>query len=157
MFEGLSALQISIRFLARVVMGTAVNIATAFLISRVEVRTLGVVSALITMVAPTLIWLQLRLAKTTGSGLLFTVSNLVISDAFPAEIQSLAGGVFNEVSQFGNSVGLAVTASIAASVTEHSGLEEHRAALMEGYRASFWTIFAATAIVVVISVGKKED
>ncbi|OAT01072.1 uncharacterized protein BDCG_16889 [Blastomyces dermatitidis ER-3] len=106
------------------------------------------------------------LLSPVNPDVLFTVSNLVILDTFPAEIQSLAGGVFNEVSQFGNSVGLAVTASIAASVTEHSGLEEHRAALMEGYRASFWTIFAATAIVVVISffglkkggtVGKKED
>ncbi|KLJ09898.1 hypothetical protein EMPG_14694 [Blastomyces silverae] len=176
--EGLSALQSSIRFLSHVVMGAAVNIATAFLISRVKVRTLAVVSALITMVAPILMatvevgenyWLRpfwALLLSPVNPDVLFTVSNLVISDAFPAEIQSLAGGVFNEVSQFGNSVGLAVTASIAASVTEHSGLKEHRAALMEGYRASFWTIFAATAIVVVISffglkkggtVGKKDD
>ncbi|PGH04944.1 hypothetical protein GX51_03243 [Blastomyces parvus] len=176
--EGLSALQSSIRFLAHVVMGAAVNIATAFLISRVKVHTLAVVSAVITMIAPILMatvevgenyWLRpfwALLLSPVNPDVLFTVSNLVISDAFPAEIQSLAGGVFNEVSQFGNSVGLAVTASIAASVTEHSGLREHRAALMEGYRASFWTIFAATAIVVVISffglkkggtVGKKDD
>ena len=39
---------------------------------------------------------------------LFTISNLVISDAFPADLQSLAGGVFSEIGQFGNSVGLAV-------------------------------------------------
>ncbi|OJD27574.1 hypothetical protein ACJ73_01032 [Blastomyces percursus] len=137
--EGLSAPQSSIRFLASVVMGAVVNLATAFLISRVKVRTLGVVSALIAMIA------QIPMATVevgrnywlrpfSTIALLFTVSNLVISDAFPADIQSLAGGVFNEVSQFGNSVGLAVTASIAASVTEHSGLTEHRAALMEGYR-----------------------
>lgn len=94
------------------------------------------------------------------------MSNLVISDAFPADIQSLAGGVFNVVAQFGNSVGLAVTAAIAASVTEHSGIQEHRAALMEGYRAAFWTIFASTSLVVVIAffglkkggtVGKKDE
>ncbi|OJD19332.1 hypothetical protein AJ78_00691 [Emergomyces pasteurianus Ep9510] len=207
--EGLSALQSSIRFLAHVVMGAAANIATAFLISRVKVRTLAVVSAVVTMVAPLLMatvevgenyWFRpfwaLLLSPVNPDGnkfsntviflfrfetealiqsllfsrrklsVLFTVSNLVISDAFPADIQSLAGGVFNEVSQFGNSVGLAVTASIAASVTEHSVIREHRSALMEGYRASFWTIFAATAIVVVISffglkkggtVGKKDD
>ncbi|KKZ59037.1 hypothetical protein EMCG_00905 [[Emmonsia] crescens] len=176
--EGLSALQSSIRFLAHVVMGAAVNIATAFLISRVKMRTLAVVSALVTMVAPILMatvdigenyWLRpfwALLLSPVNPDVLFTVSNLVISDAFPADIQSLAGGVFNEVSQFGNSVGLAVTASIAASVTEHSGIRDHRVALMEGYRAAFWTIFAATAIVVVISffglkkggtVGKKDD
>ena len=49
-------------------------------------------------------------------------------------MQSLAGGVFSEVSQFGNSVGLAVTAAIAASVTEHSGAQDHKDALMEGFR-----------------------
>lgn len=97
---------------------------------------------------------------------LFTVSNIVISDAFPPETQSLAGGVFNEVSQFGNSVGLAVTAAIAASVSEHSSKEDQARVLMEGFRAAFWTIFAGTVTVVVICfvglrrsgmVGKKDE
>lgn len=97
---------------------------------------------------------------------LFTVSNLVISDAFPPEMQSLAGGVFSEVAQFGNSVGLAVTAAIAASVSEHSPTRDATAALMEGYRAAFWTIFAGTVAVLATSfvglrkggyVGKKND
>ncbi|KAL8942676.1 MAG: hypothetical protein Q9216_001530 [Gyalolechia sp. 2 TL-2023] len=96
---------------------------------------------------------------------LFTVSNLIISNAFPGEEQSLAGGVFNQVSQIGNSVGLAFTAAIAASITEHdhsTGVD----ALLKGYRAVFWTIFASMAIVVVVAfyglkkgglVGSKED
>ena len=97
--------------------------------------------------------------------MLFTVSNLVISDAFPADVQSIAGGVFNEVSQFGNSVGLAITAAIAASVTEHSGIDDHKLALMQGYRAAFWTVFACTVLVVLIcgvglrkggTIGKKD-
>ena len=96
--------------------------------------------------------------------MLFTVSNLVISDAYPADVQSLAGGVVNVVAQFGNSVGLAVTAAIAASTTKHSK-SEPTDALLQGYRAAFWTIFAATAIVVVLPflglrkaglVGKKD-
>ena len=98
--------------------------------------------------------------------MLFIVANLVISDAYPADVQSLAGGVLNEVGQFGNSVGLAVTAAIAASVTEHSNRTDSKDALMQGYRASFWAIFAATAAVVGITfvglrkgglVGKKEE
>lgn len=81
-------------------------------------------------------------------------------------MQSLAGGVFNEVAQFGNSVGLAVTAAIAASVTEQSDLQSHQEALMKGYRAAYWTIFAGTGSVLVISyfgfkkggtVGNKGD
>lgn len=188
-------------------MGTLVNIATAYLISRVRVQTLAVVSALITMIAPVLMatikvdedyWFApfwaLFLSPMNPDGLfvlilrvisqryaffrgatqvdlniavLFTVSNLVISDAFPSDIQSLAGGVFNEVAQFGNSVGLAVTAAIAASITEHAvDVQDHREALMQGYRAAFWTIFASAAVVVVVvsfglrkggTVGKKDD
>ena len=96
---------------------------------------------------------------------LFTVSNIIISNAYPGEEQSLAGGVFNQVSQIGNSVGLAVTAAIAASVTEHSAATGADA-LLQGYRAVFWTIFAAMAVVVVVAffglkkgglVGSKEE
>ena len=98
--------------------------------------------------------------------MLFSISNLLISDAFPAEDQSLAGGVFNEVAQFGNSVGLAVTAAIAASVTEHSSSTSTTDALMDGFRAGFWTIFASTAAVLIVSslgfwgagtIGQKDE
>lgn len=214
--EGLSALQSSLRFIPHAVSGALVNIATAYLISRVKVRTLAVVSALITMVAAPLMatvdvgenywfapfWAMIlspvnpdgtflsifyyerptciRIWGVCGVGVrmreheltvgwnlvLFTVSNLVISREFPPEMQSLAGGVFNEVSQFGNSVGLAITASIAASVTERSGIEDDTAALMKGYRAAFWTIFASCTTVTLVVwfgmkkggiVGKKDD
>lgn len=179
-------------------MGICVNALTAYLISRVKVHTLAVVSALITMVAPPLMatvtigenyWLApfwaMFLSPVNPDGMrqlptrfsstgqtsnmslvLFTLSNLVISDAFPSDTQSLAGGVFSEVAQFGNSVGLAVTAAIAASVTEHSPVQDPKAALMAGYRAAFWTIFASTVAVLVTSffglrkggyVGKKND
>lgn len=94
------------------------------------------------------------------------MSNLVISDAYPPEMQSLAGGVFNEVGQFGNSVGLAITAAIAASVTEHSGIQAREEGLMKGYRVAFWTIFASCSAVTIVVwfglrkggvVGRKQD
>jgi hypothetical protein len=178
-------------------MGIAVNIVTAYLVARVKIQYLAVVSALITMIAPPLMatvdigekyWFApfwalflspvnpdgtptslpstVTTHSTNASLVLFTVSNLVISDAFPPEVQSLAGGVFNEVSQFGNSVGLAVTAAIAASITDRSTLERSEDALMKGYRAAFWTIFAGTVVVLAVSafglrhggtVGKKNN
>ena len=97
---------------------------------------------------------------------LFTVSNIIISNNYPGEEQSLAGGVFNQVSQIGNSVGLAVTAAIAASVTDHSSVATGADALLQGYRALFWAIFTAMAVVVVVAffglkkgglVGSKEE
>ncbi|KAK1990997.1 MFS general substrate transporter [Colletotrichum falcatum] len=123
--QGVSALQSSLRFLPHVVMGTAVNVAAAWLVSRVEVQTIGAVSAVIT------------------------------------------AGVFSEIGQIGNAVGLAVAAAIAASVTEHSGIVGHaEEARIAGYRAAFWAIFAATGAVFVIvlwglrqggTVGKKDE
>jgi hypothetical protein len=47
-------MQSSIRFLPHVVMGIATNIVTAYLVSRVKIQYLAVVSALITMIAPPL-------------------------------------------------------------------------------------------------------
>ncbi|KAL2211490.1 MFS general substrate transporter [Sarocladium strictum] len=175
--EGVSAMESSVRFIPHVVMGICANIATAYLIARVNVRTLAVVSALITLIAGPLMatvdigdnyWFEPFWAlflSPANADVLFTISNLVISEAFPADLQSLAGGVFNEVTQFGNSVGLAITGAIAASVTEHSKLEEQPLALMKGYRAAFWTIFAANAAVIFVAwfglrkagiVGKKD-
>lgn len=52
--QGLEALQSSIRFLPHIIMGVFVNILMTYLISRVKIQTLAVVSALVTVVAPPL-------------------------------------------------------------------------------------------------------
>jgi len=132
----------------------------------------------------------------TTSTVLYTISNLIIADAFPLSKQSLAGGVFNTVAQIGNSVGLAITAVIASTVAAarypnagnfnsdnsqtgsnttngtmsnngnssggnhgESGVENAEAiiALLEGYRATFWTCFAAILFVAGVSaVGLRK-
>ncbi|ROW00333.1 hypothetical protein VMCG_07326 [Cytospora schulzeri] len=161
--QGLSALESSIRYFSQIVMGTSINVALIYLIPRVRVVTLCVVTAGITIVSPALMataamdenyWLKpfwALLLCPVNPWVLFSVSSLVISDAFPPEIQSLAGGVFNEVAQFGNSVGLAVTAAIAASVTEHSTKVAERERLMDGFRAAFWMVFASTGMVLLVT------
>ncbi|KAK5998883.1 MFS-type transporter 1 [Cladobotryum mycophilum] len=176
--QHLSALQSSVRFLPHVISGAAANVVTGLLISKVQVQTLVVVSAVIAAVAAPLMatisvgqsyWFSpfwaLFLSPVNGD-VLFTVSGIVISNAYPPELQSLAGSVFNEMSQFGNSVGLAITAAVAASVTEHSTEKTSSEALMQGYRAAFWTVFAGCVTVVVVAwfglrkggiVGKKDD
>lgn len=103
---------------------------------------------------------------------LWTVSNFVICRAFPEDSQALAGGVFNTISQLGNSVGLAITAAIAASVSAHNHERDMETAnqiasrLLEGYRAAYWTIFGGMMVVCAASfvglrnlgkVGIKQD
>lgn len=103
--------------------------------------------------------------------MLWTVSSLIICRAFPSNSQALAGSVFNTISQLGNSVGLAVTAVIATSVSAHDDSSASTSSqtvdqLLQGYRAGYWTIFAGTVVVCLVSslglrnvgkVGLKQD
>ncbi|RYP79002.1 hypothetical protein DL769_003092 [Monosporascus sp. CRB-8-3] len=158
--EDLSALETSIRFLPMVIVGAATNIVTGFLVEKVKVRHLVSYSAVVTLASPLLMALVTpswgywkgafiaMLLSPLHPDVLFTVSNLIISQAYPGKSQSLAGGVFNAVSQIGNSVGLAVTAAISSSVAQQSSSDD---ALLRGYHAAFWTCFAAMFLVVPIT------
>jgi hypothetical protein len=97
---------------------------------------------------------------------LYTISNLAITSLFPIRTQALAGGVFNTLAQIGNSVGLAITSIVAASVTAADGGYDGSPyddgaggstrgvmALWEGYKASFWTCFAACVVSSLICAG----
>lgn len=99
---------------------------------------------------------------------LFTVGIIIVSDVFPQRTQALAGAVFNTLSQLGTSVGLATTAVVSSAVTDKSSYadKESPAALMEGYRAAFWMIFAWMAVSCVVGafglrrlgkIGEKRD
>jgi len=62
--------------------------------------------------------------------------------------------VFNTVAQIGKSVGLALVAVIAASVTKNSDYKDKRSpeALLVGYNATFWFCFAMILVTIVIAV-----
>lgn len=78
-----------------------------------------------------------------SADVIFTVANLIITDVFSPNTQALAGAVFNTVAQFGNSLGIMTMAVISSTVTTHSGyaVKKSPQALMQGYRAVFWTCF----------------
>ena len=86
---------------------------------------------------------------------LFTVSALVITSAFPNKMQALSGAVFQTLAQFGTSLGLAVMASISSSVTKSSkfALKTSPQALMEGYRVIFWVSFGWMLLCCAIGLG----
>jgi MFS family permease len=106
-----------------------------------------------------------QLLTPLSADVLFTVGLLVVSASFPPRMQGLAGAVFNTSAQLGSSIGLTVLSVISTSVTKDSGVEDLQSpqALMEGYRASFWALFAFTAIAVIVGglglrkVGKVGD
>ena len=88
---------------------------------------------------------------------LFTVALLVISEVFPQKDQALAGAVFNTVAQFGQSIGLAIVGVVSNSVTADARTTDVTQALLEGYRAGFWTAFAWMMVVCVVGgVGLRK-
>ncbi|KAL4965481.1 major facilitator superfamily domain-containing protein [Aspergillus stella-maris] len=172
-----SAFHSSLMFLPMVIAGAITNIFTGYTVDKISVGVLVFVSALLSTVSPIIMALVRpeggywagpfvgMLLSPVHSDVLFTVSNLIISFAYPGPNQALAGAVFNAVSQVGNSVGLAVSAAVAASVTEHSGKDADMAQL-EGYQAAYWLMSASMVVVCGFSyiglrgggyVGKKDE
>lgn len=89
----------------------------------------------------------------------------VDTDIFPDDTQALAGAVFNTSAQFGAALGLAIMQVISTVCTNKSDKPQTEA-LMEGYRASFWTMFGFMLLCTVVSflglrkagkVGLKRD
>lgn len=69
-------------------------------------------------------------------------------------MQALGGAVFNTCAQLGTAIGLVVTSVIAASRTNASDYSDKASpgALMVGYRAVFWTMFAWMLLVCLVCV-----
>jgi MFS family permease len=86
---------------------------------------------------------------------LFTVGLLIISAVFPAKTQALGGAVFNTCAQLGTSIGLTITSVISDSITAKSRYTDKSSpvALLEGYRATFWALFAWTVVVIFVGAG----
>jgi predicted MFS family arabinose efflux permease len=158
-YQGISALQTSIRFLPLVVVGLITNVVAGALVDRVSAVVLVVVGSVLSAASPIIFanlnsewsyWFAAYPAiclSPISSDILFNIANLVITASFPENEQALAGGVFSTVTQLGNSVGLAVTAMVAAIVTQSAvDSEGSKEATLKGYKTAFWTCFAAAAV-----------
>lgn len=83
-----------------------------------------------------------QILQPISGDILFTVGLIVVSEAFPEDTQALAGAVFNMTSQFGNALGLAIMQVVSTLISKERVYDTHEKALLEGYKASFWTMFA---------------
>lgn len=99
---------------------------------------------------------------------LFTVGLLVISAVFPSHTQARGGAVFNTCAQLGASIGFTITSVIANSRTAASSDPDKMSpgALLLGYRAVFWAMFAWMIFVCFVGmlglrragkIGTKQD
>ncbi|KLJ09756.1 hypothetical protein EMPG_14817 [Blastomyces silverae] len=160
--QHLSSLETSVRFVPMIVSGALANIITGLVVGRIRADILCVGTAVVSAIAPLLMavadpswsyWTAAFIA--TGAipilaDTLFTISNLVITSIFPPKTHGLAGGVFNTISQIGMSVGLADERRQLASGGK-VGLGHDEYALLKGYRATYWTLFGGSVIIVVLT------
>ncbi|CAO1604619.1 hypothetical protein XANCAGTX0491_008164 [Xanthoria calcicola] len=164
--QQLSALQASLRFVPGLLVGFSLNIATGLLVHKFPANYLVIISTLLCAGSPLLMalinpqWSYWYAAfwsmvlYPVSADVLFTISSLIIVDVFPAKTHALAGAVFNTVAQFGTSLGIAIMAVVASNVTRGSGDpdKESPAALMEGYRVTFWLGFGGMLLTVAVGV-----
>ncbi|KAH8892615.1 MFS general substrate transporter [Thozetella sp. PMI_491] len=154
--QRLSALEASLRMLPSLVLGGILNLTTGLFIDKVPPVWLVSVSSILCAGSPLLLALinpewsywtaafVAQLLQPISGDILFTVGLIVVSEVFPEQTQALAGAVFNTASQFGQALGLAVTQVVSALITKQATARAitETEALMAGYRASFWTMFA---------------
>ncbi|KAJ5887596.1 Major facilitator superfamily domain general substrate transporter [Penicillium taxi] len=165
--QGLSVLNTSVRFIPVSVVGFVVSVITGMILHRVRADILISIATVISSLSPLLMalvnpsWTYWRCVffamcmNPVAADVLFTVSNLIVAGMFPAETQGLASGVFNTVSQFGRTIGLALVALISNSITERTSSAEDRQspeALLSGYLAAFWFLFAMNVTSLVIGL-----
>ncbi|KAI1420908.1 MFS general substrate transporter [Xylaria sp. FL1777] len=164
--QSTSALGASLRILPSLIAGAIINFSTGVFVNRVPVMWLVLVTSVISAVAPLLMavinpaqpyWYGAFFAQILSPlscDVLFTVGLLVISDLFPRHMQALSGAVFNTCAQLGTAIGLSVTSLISTAVTDASDYTDVKSpsALLAGYRAVFWTLFAWMVVVSLLSV-----
>ncbi|KAK1141742.1 hypothetical protein N8T08_008840 [Aspergillus melleus] len=175
--QGLPALQASLRILPSLVVGVLMNIVIGLFVHKVPAFWIAAISSIICAGSPLLMaviqpswpyWgnaFVAQLLQPVSFDALYTIGLIVITDVFPDNTQALAGAVFNTSSQFGSALGMAVLQVVSTVITDQSGKDEVPA-LMEGYRASFWAMFALMLCCTVVGffgmrkagkVGLKQD
>ena len=150
--RGASALTASLYFLPAPVCGVVMNVAIGALLPHLQPSIAVPAACLVSGIAPLLLatlcrvdgpvyWrgiFQAMALNPLGADLIYTIANLVMTAAFPARTQALAGGVFNMVAQIGKSVGIATSVVIARQVTSQIDKVGTKEALLLGYKAGWW-------------------
>jgi MFS family permease len=166
-----STLTTSLYLLPNLGVGVVINIGVGFFVDRVPARLLVAGSALICACSPLFMALMdpawnywylafwAQLFAPFSADVLFTVGLIIVSNSFPEDTQALAGAVFNTVAQFGMSLGMGSCQVVALGVqsgeknSDDAAFESPGAkALLKGYRASYWLMFAYMLVCIVIAV-----
>lgn len=157
---GKSAITSSLYFLPAPICGAAINVAIAVLLPYIRPSLAIPAGCLVGGLGPLILSIQCRVdgpdywhgvfqamaLNPIGADILYTIANLVVTDAFEAKTQALAGGIFNMLAQFGKSVGIATTSLIARRITLQENEPDNRHALLYGFRAGWYFNFGLNCL-----------
>ncbi|KAJ3469579.1 hypothetical protein MRS44_003644 [Fusarium solani] len=162
--QHLLALQASIRILPCTLVAALVNIVVGLFVHKIPAIWIVTATSILCAGSPLLMavidpswpyWgnaFVAQILQPISCDALFTVGLIIITDVFPEDTQALAGAVFNTAAQFGSALGLAILQVISTQVTKDSNSKDNVDALMQGYRASFWTMFALMLLCTVVGL-----
>ena len=148
-------------------MGVLTNVFTGFVVNRLPVIRVVLVASALSAASPLIMalinpkWLYwdaafiAQVLQPLCPDVLFTVGLLIVSAVFPVHTQALGGAVFETCSQLGTSIGLTITSVISTSqiAASRDPNKSSPQALMDGYRAVFWALFAWTLLVLLVGMG----
>jgi MFS family permease len=171
--QSASTIKTSLYLLPNLITGVILSLLVGTFVHRVPARWLVAGSGMICACSPLAMallnpawnywylafWAQV--AAPFSADVLFTVGLIIVSDTFPEKTQALAGAVFNTVAQIGMSLGMGLCQVVALGVqggggqsgaSSSSSDEVAAKAVLKGYRASFWTVFAYMAACILVSI-----
>ncbi|THH29702.1 hypothetical protein EUX98_g4481 [Antrodiella citrinella] len=167
----LSPLQASVRLIPMGISGLVTNLTTGYIIAVVPGQVLvlislfsclasGVVFALIDVHASYWAMTFIVMITLPVLDIAYTVGNMQVCLSFDRNSQALAGSIFGVATRLGTSIGLAVSSSVAVSVSQkflQMPAHAHLSAtdpevLMSGFRAAGWTCVGALSIALVVAV-----
>lgn len=176
--QNASTLTTSLYLLPNLTAGVVINISVGMFVHRVPARLLVSGAVLICALSPLIMalvpphwnywklifWAQLF--APFSADVLFTVGLIIVSNSFPEDTQALAGAVFNTVAQFGMTLGMGSCQVVALGIQDRESREggvstaeggaafenPDAGAVLKGYRASYWLMFAYMVVCGVIAV-----
>lgn len=164
-----SPIQTSIRFLPMVGSGLALNVLGGILVARINALWLflagcvgGAASAaLYSLLNPkwpyfdALFWVM---TLTVSPDVFFPAAQLFACQTVGPRRAALAGSLFSVTVRLATSIGLALTSSIATTVTNHYSSSLSKSdALLQGYRAAGWFCFVSSCLAALLALLYLRD
>ncbi|THV03627.1 MFS general substrate transporter [Dendrothele bispora CBS 962.96] len=175
-FVGLSPVLTAVRMLPMTVAGVICNVFVVLVIGRLDLVVLIALGTLFTSIGALLFALidpsapywafgfPSAIVAVFGGDFVFAAGTLFIAKISEPDEQSLAGGLFQTLTQLGTAFGLAISTIVHSSVTQkhrdsNTGSSTESPAPLQAYQAAQWTAFGfamfctALAIIFLRGVG----